>query len=378
MKILAIDDSEVDVKGLRDYCKVKGWNYTWKTFDEDYYKFIFEENPDVVVLDWYDDADKTDGKGEQILDCIWKTGYRPIIIFSAHADAINLSDKMKRSSLLKLLIKEDEAIINCLEENALYYDALSSYRNEMSDVIIEAFNAIDSIKRVASNDISVELVKHLVAKRAINAFDLETKEIDIPAWGMYVVPPVSKVLQRGDVIRKFKTGEDYKTVGEAGDYLLVLTPSCDLAHAKVKKVICAPCEDESAIQTAISNEFCKIYNHKKGTEEQKQLVNDYIKKRLIGVLNQGYYQQWAALPEMEGICKNMSVNLKNIDLIDLDKIATNIETATETTEYVRVASIDSPYVSQIAWGFMQNVCRPGAPDRDVENWVNAIFIEQKE
>ena len=68
----------------------------------------------------------------------------------------------------------------------------------------------------------------------------------------------------------------------------------------------------------------------------------------------------------------MSVDLKNVEPIDPDKISINFEELKEQ-EYYRVTSLEHQYVTQLVWGYMQNACRPGAPDRDVEEWAKRVL-----
>ena len=41
----------------------------------------------------------------------------------------------------------------------------------------------------------------------------------------------------------------------------------------------------------------------------------------------------------------------------------------DNTYYLRMCSIDSPFREQIIWNYMQTSCRPGVPDRNVDNWA---------
>ena len=46
-----------------------------------------------------------------------------------------------------------------------------------------------------------------------------------------------------------------------------------------------------------------------------------------------------------------------------------LELKDDNTYYLRMCSIDSPFREQIIWNYMQTSCRPGVPDRNVDNWA---------
>ena len=45
----------------------------------------------------------------------------------------------------------------------------------------------------------------------------------------------------------------------------------------------------------------------------------------------------------------------------------------ENTKYYRVASVNSPFREQIVWAHMINSCRPGMPERNMDEWAEGIF-----
>ena len=240
-------------------------------------------------------------------------------------------------------------------------------------MIIESFNAIGSIKAVSPQYIGDDVVKYLVATRGVHFFNIEKNKREIPSWGMYIVPPVLPTLCTGDLLRVVVKNADYSEETSADKYRVIITPACDLANNKVKKVMLLPCNDKICIINAIKAEIEKALSPLK-TEENQKVIDEaselLIQKRLTNSLNSGSYQKWGALPAMKGLCPLLSVNLKDVEVKDPNKIALCVDQIDEETEFVRVASIDSPYVSQLVWAFMQNVCRPGVPSRNVELWAN--------
>lgn len=376
MKVLSIDDREMDIKGIRDCCKENGWEFQWKTFDEDYYKVIMENDPDVVVLDWFDGLDQDKDEGNIIFNSIWENGYRPIVVFSGQADRIAIDNQMQESNLLQKIPKgDDEIITEYLRNNEAYFETLSDFRKKVGKTIISSVNAIEPLKRIEKEFVGKDKLEYILAKRMVNVFDLETLNIDLPEWGMYIYPPVSNSLQTGDVIRAIDSNAGLDEVAEADKYRVIISQSCDLAHSKTEAVVCLKCKsiEEGIFKSLKTKASCSIGKAKEIDKEGKKKISDLIIKNFLSSsMNAGFFQQWGILPELKGVCPDMSVDLKNVELVSFDKISKNFE-ASEGCQYYRVASIDAQYVSQLVWGYMQNSCRPGVPDRSVEEWAERIL-----
>lgn len=379
MKVLSIDDREEDIKGIRDYCGANNWEFKYMNFQEDFYKEIMTNDPDVVVLDWFDGLDEDKDKGKNIFTSIWENGYRPIVILSGHADLIDIDKQMQESNILKKITKgDDDDIINYLQENAKYFEALSKFRKEVGKTIINSVNVITSLKDINEDGIGEDELKYILAKRMVNAFDLENLSIDLPEWGMYIYPPVSNSLQTGDIIRVIDKNTKDREISEADKYRVIISQSCDLAHEKIDAVVCLKCKSiEDGILKCLGDKArCSVGRAGGLTKDTKSgIKNAIIENHLTSTMNTGFFQQWGILPELKGVCPDMSVDLKNIELIGFDKISKK-EDSLDGYQYYRVASLDTPYVSQLVWGYMQNSSRPGAPDRTVEKWTKRILNSQ--
>ena len=104
--------------------------------------------------------------------------------------------------------------------------------------------------------------------------------------------------------------------------------------------------------------------------------------RVVSMLNRGYNENKVALPEFPNTIPHMTANLKKLALTPLDAIALSPEQIALSHrqggqkpqyQYVRVASIVSPFREQIVWAYLQNACRPGVPDRDAKSWAGEIL-----
>lgn len=157
-----------------------------------------------------------------------------------------------------------------------------------------------------------------------------------------------------DILRKVSMSTDLSKIGEPDEYLLVLTPSCDLVNegirnAKVEEVLCAKCFD-------------------------KEVFSGDVRKagKIESLLNSGVNKQWVALPAYKNICPSLTVDMKKLEIIPLSKVIMDIKELKENNTYLRICSVDSPFREQIIWNYMQTSCRPGVPDRNVTAWAKDI------
>lgn len=377
MKVLAIDDKEIDIKGIKDYCKNNKWDFQYNSFKDDYIQDLMKYDADVIVLDWFEDVSDDNDIGKTILAGFWENGYRPIVVFSAHADAITLTEEMQKSNLVKLYVKDaggEEQLLTYLKENEVYFKALSDFRKDVGKVILSSFNAIEPLKSLEDGFIGNEIFKYILAKRMVSAFNVENCQKDMPSWGMYIYPPVSNTLTTGDILRKVGKNID---VDDARNYKVVISQACDIAHNKTKKILCLSC---CTMKSGIINALQSELNHSlkavpaMSDEEWKKAKKLIVQHKLCNAMNVGFYQKWAILPKLKGVCPDMSVDLKNVEPVDPKKISVSCDDLDEQEqEYYRVASLDPQYVTQLVWGYMQNACRPGAPDRNVEEWAKRVF-----
>lgn len=361
MKVLIIDDIPDTVKDILDYCEEQHWEKKLVGFG-DAYKYLLEFDPDIIILDWKDDADKID-VGNNILDHIWNICFRPIIIFSANAAVIDISDKMKESSFLKVISKGDEQpVIDFLRDTQKFVSALATYRKDMGKAVISSLNSVDLMK--SEDDIEDNAVGYVLSKRTSAFFDKEfTGELS-PSWVQYLCPPVSESLCVCDIIRIKSQEAHFNSVGSPEEYFLILTPSCDMVgegerEPKVSHVLCARC-------------FPKEKFHECALSKEPSKGNI---KSTVSKLNLGYCKSFVAVPGFADMIPYMTVDLKKLELIELPKIAVSLGSIKETDEYVRIASIASPYREQIVWAYMQNACRPGVPDRNTEMWAKEILTK---
>lgn len=359
MKVLIVDDDPVSVKGIADYCEEQNWDNTIVDFEK-CFKVIMTSDPDVIVLDWC--SDPGDESGMKILESIWTNGYRPVVIFSGNVEIIELPEEYKNSGLIKVIKKGNEAPVKTfLEGLKESYSAISSFRKELGKSLIEAFRVLEPVQKASGNYLGDDVIKYLLAKRAVNYFDLEKMNVPLPAWAIYQYPPViDTFLSVCDILRKVNVETELTEVGISSEYIVVLTPSCDMVisegrSAKVENVLFAECTEISRSKIGqISKEARKQEALKSGKENE------------------------IALPALKSVLPDMVVDMKRLGTVNISKIAVNSNlfvAEKEKYKYVRICSIDSPFREQIIGAFLNNAGRIGVPDRDFATWAKVFGVE---
>lgn len=94
---------------------------------------------------------------------------------------------------------------------------------------------------------------------------------------------------------------------------------------------------------------------------------------MIRALNTGYNASKVALPQLPNKIPYMTIDLKSIKQATIREIALSEKEINENTKYYRVASVNSPFREQIVWAHMINSCRPGMPERNMDEWAEGIF-----
>jgi hypothetical protein len=332
-------------------------------------EWIAQNYPDIVSLDLLSGGLSGDPNvaGQEIFDCIWKERFCPIIVYSAHpeldaekrahhpfvrtitkgrgspqkfADAIDeLRPQIKSIQEAELRVRKEFSLV--LREVAPYaYDVFSDDPEQRDNAILRCGR-----RRLAA--LMDDLSRHGPDER-------------LASWEQYICPPVSNDTQLGDILQRKDAPSD-----EPGSYLVVLTPSCDLVASagrtpKIKKVLAASCcsmrEGLAGVGMPLKREIIR----------DTEALESYRSQLKRTILNQGYYQKIIPLPRLQGRIPTMAVDLRALDLIPIGQIGL------QETEYVRVASLDSPFRELVSWAYLQIACRPALPDRDGESWCDDI------
>ncbi len=361
MKFLIVEDNEITVKGIVDDILDKGHTYKICAFDS----FIKEESeyePDIIILDWKDDAEDYDA-GNPIFNKIISQQFVPTIIFSAIAETLNIPSEINMHPFVKVLSKGDEDdVIKCIDKWIPYIEAINAFRIHMNTSLKDSIKVLGTFMELGEkpND---DVINYMLNKRANQFFDDDTIGENPPAWIEYLYPPMKQHLMVADILRIISKETDVNAVGSPEEYAVILTPSCDMANSNEPiKVLLAMCVNK--------DEFCnlKLGNQSIDSGKGKEKVD-----RVSVMLNTGYNFSKVALPELPSIIPYLTLDLKSMTQVMSSEIALSKESINENHKYYRVASVNSPFREQIVWAHMINSCRPGMPNRDMQTWAKGIL-----
>lgn len=356
MRLLIIEDKADDVRGILDHAQEKGWENKRLDFHEAILA-IDEYDPDVIVLDMKDDETQDEQCGGNIFKLIWKNRFRPTIIFSGLADSFVIDDpeiqSMAKDPLFVSIPKGDEEpVIKKLDYLADIVPSISRLRHKLNSALIASANAIGTIKK-ASEGASEDVQDYLFSSRITQFLHEPAFEESLPTLVHYVCPPMGEHMLVGDILEHYETGE----------YVIILTPSCDMARAgNDAKILVANSADFSSINDC----FYDDYSEKPGKYEKR-------KKQMIVKLNQGFSESKIYLPTIEGIFPNLCFDMKDLNIIRLGDIAPSSDQRKDKQVWIRLASLASPYRERAAWAYLSTACRPGVPTIDVDKWVDNIY-----
>lgn len=182
-------------------------------------------------------------------------------------------------------------------------------------------------------------------------------EAHIKAWEQFIYPPTDKHhLCTGDVV--FQRDADRT---KAGSFRVILTPPCDLvpgqnAIAEVLLGRCLAVNDSEVIRRVVGKIDIANQPNGKLTEKQAKSISEKLAKDDVAGLK--------LIPKLEDLWPTMALDFKALELAQRTSIALSPESATDTSAFERIASMDSPFREALSWRFMQTAGRPGTPDTD--------------
>jgi CheY-like chemotaxis protein len=313
---------------------------------------------EAVVLDLFlgDPADN-DKQGQKVWEQIWERKLVPIIIHTA-GECDLTPDVPNNNPLLKCIKKgsgSDKKVADLLSLARPHILGLRQVEQEFNKAIHSVIEKVCPLiwqATEADEQLRSALLVRSARRRLAAMMDLNTISTDeqMLSWEQYIYPPLGDCLLMGDILRT-KDG----SVDDPAAYRLVLTPSCDLVmrsgKAKVRNVLVAKCKSiKEYLQAA-----------KVGIQE----VRDKLPRLLTEAQTGGYIP----LPGFKSVLPCMSVRLRDLELVSIAEIGAE----GTNKNFIRVASVDSPFREHLAWAYLQIAGRPGVPDRDLDKWTNDIL-----
>jgi hypothetical protein len=363
--VLMVDDYEGVAETVKDTvrkAKIRGLKFDYETDFSKGFKRIKDKKPDIVILDKFLGPPQEDNAaGEPLWGKIWKENFCPIIIYTAGEDSLEPSPP-KDHPFIRILKKgrgSDQNVVKCIKDFIPHVDAMHRVHSEINNILRETLkDTAPYVLQGKTTDLHQPEILSRTARRRVAAMMDESLLTGgtLFDWERYVIPPIGRDPCIGDVLRT--VGSD---PNDASAYRIILSPSCDMVtgQRRVSRSLVAKCCD--CCMFAIKGLGWKYDTHD----------SDKVRNRLKTALTQSNCEGFLSLPELPGILPHMSLNLRDLDLIELDKIGDHDNAK---VEFERIVSIDSPFREQIAWAYLQIAGRPGLPDRDFTSTIDGIFM----
>ncbi len=376
LKVLFVDDQLSDDSSsasvaARELKKFDEYSVEGTNFNEAQRKII-DFVPDLVVLDLKEEipSHKSKFTGNTICEWIWESHFCPIVVYSAFPE--QLPSKYGEHPFVGVVKKGRKSVDDLKTSIATLRphvdavrDAETLIRREFTvvlrDVAPDAFRFFDDTDR--RNDVILRAGRRRLAALMDGLSKDGTK---LASWEQYLCPPVCRDTQLGDILIK-KEDETYDYDAPTS-FRVVLTPSCDLVASggrtpKVDNVLLARC---ISVGDALAR--IQMKPRQKKLEDEKEM-GAFSERLTKNVLTQGYYKTVILLPCLKGRIPSMAADLRDLEFIPLSDIGISEK------DFLRVASIDSPFRELVSWAYLQIACRPGLPDRDYDAWCKEIVAE---
>lgn len=309
---------------------------------------------DLVILDVrlgpHDQA-RDEEAGAQTLLAIKSRRFVPVVFYTALPNLV----KELQSPLVKVVVKEPDPanLIRTIGEifsaqlpvinRALMRHFENVQREYMWGFVAE--NWEEFLTKAKNIELAYLLARRLSLSLARSGIlqlmrDLGDQQVDIiPGENVhpmeyYIIPPLSTTTETGDLFKK-----------ESGEYIVVLTPSCDMVErdgkTKAELVLVAHC-------TLLKDqrEYGEWQNDaRKGKALEALLSNN----RQVGQADRFHF-----LPGIFDIPDLL------VDFQKLEAMPSN-----ELNNHNRIASLDSPFAESLATRFVRFYGRVGTPDLDL-------------
>lgn len=353
MKVLFVDDQPALIKTTVLDNLTNDIEHVVCDFD-DVQKELIRFRPDIVVLDLRrDHSESGQGDGTVSFETIWSHRFRPIIVFSAYPEM--LQDSRSAHPFVTYVKKDAHGSMklqSAIQELASQVQAILAAEQEVDNQVSIALRDVAPVIYGQFSEPTARSEAILrTAQRRIAAMIDETslRPSSLKPWEQYIFPPVVTDLITGDVIKRI--GADGSN---AGDFGIVLTPSCDLVcsgsrRPKVNSVLVVMGKSVSDVCASLSLPS----NERKRLEQLEKIVGNLSSSMFF-------------LPEIPSKMPHICINLKELSMIPIEELVG------ATPSYERIASIDSPFREEIVWFLIQTIGRPGVPDRDKAEWAKSV------
>lgn len=313
------------------------------------------ERYDLLILDLKDSSSAiTDSDAEpaglRIFESLKGTRFVPVIFYTAFPHKVRSLETSfirvveKTEGIGKLIEKIKQvigtqlpALARKLEDVQRDYmwDFVSTHWQEFESPHERADLAYLLARRLA---LSMEALASEISANVHGVAELSSGNATSHPMAMYINPPISTHRHAGDILRESKDGVE--------SYWIVLTPSCDFAHKKVRNVVLAKCDKlvdqkeykdwiSSGLSAKVKSLESLIGDNRQGKDEEVALQRERF-KFLPGTF---------FLPDL---------------VIDFQQVRSLPLASIESMK--PIASLDSPYAEAVLAKFAGYYGRLGTPD----------------
>lgn len=329
-----------------------------KSFDAA--KPILESNDfDVIVLDLREGSEENKGL-EFFRQEVWEKNFCPVIFFSgSELPEEDISSPALKHRLVHHLVKSKDSVEDLINRIEFAYEQISFSRSFIKDLkLAKALTLRDFYEKCGEeSDLpTLNAIAEGTLGRRISAlvdYNVHKDEKLLHPVEMYIWPPIKSIpLMVGDVlIKKAEKKEDETT-------WVILTPSCDLVRVgtrapKVTAVLMARC---FPIATFLSSD-----GDVKDQANFAKFSSTMIRKLKLPVLEGKIF-----FPQVFNLVDPFYADLKKLETFPVTEVETE-------TIFERVLSLDSPFRESFVWGVINEIGRPGLPDRNFALWAEQYW-----
>lgn len=328
--------------------------------DFDAAKPILDSNDfDVIVLDLREGSEEHKGL-EFFRQEIWEKNFCPVIFFSgSELPEEVISSPALKHRLVHHLVKGDDSVEDLIAKIEFAYEQVSFSKSFIKDLkLAKALTLRDFYEKCGeeSDQKTLNAIAEGTLGRRISAlvdYNVHKSEKLLHPVEMYIWPPIKNIpLMVGDVLLKKAAKKDEETIW------VILTPSCDLVREgarapKVSSVLMAKC---FPIGTFLTHD-----GDLKEKPNYAKFSGTMIRKLKVPVVDGKIF-----FPQVFNIVDPFYADLKMLETFPI----TDVEAE---DKFERILSLDSPFRESFVWGVVNELGRPGLPDRNYDIWAEQYW-----
>lgn len=329
-------------------------------------KLIESGRFDLVVLDLMDEeADRVVGEsdvlsGERILDLLKGFQFTPVVFHTGYAQKI----KHLESPFVKVVAKGDRRLGEVVKQAfSTRLPGLIRYIQEQQRVYLwehveRNWNGTEELKVDGE-------VAYLLARRLSNALSADSirrffnsgegeRGSTVHPVEYYVWPSLNGGVHLGDIYREISSASCY----------LVINPACDLEQCKADSVLFVKCKPLSEFP-----EFSEVQVLVKSKKE----VSSTKKKELRALLSDsrkvsgGQPDRYKYIPGTS-FMPHLVADFQDLSQVDMSLLV-------DEGQYLRIATLDSPFAEAVQAKFARYYARFGVPDLRFDEVTDLVLSE---